>query len=111
MSTLFERITQLCKATGISIYKLEKDCEFSTNSIVKWCHSSPLLDRVIRVARYFDVSIDYLVGNTNNPKSHKGNDMKEIDPAFLEAFERFYGATNDFKKFLETEMQKSELKK
>ena len=31
----------------------------------------PTLPIVIKLADYFDVSIDYLVGRTDNPNSHK----------------------------------------
>ena len=31
----------------------------------------PTLPIIIKLADYFDVSLDYLVGRTNNPNSHK----------------------------------------
>ena len=33
--------------------------------------SKPNVSLLISIAEYFDVSIDYLVGRTNNPNSHK----------------------------------------
>lgn len=33
--------------------------------------SNPNVSLLISIAEYFDVSIDYLVGRTNNPNSHK----------------------------------------
>lgn len=33
--------------------------------------AQPTLPVLLRLANYFDVSLDYLVGRTNNPNSHK----------------------------------------
>ena len=38
----------------------------STSSISKWKHTvSPTIDKIARIANYFNVSIDYLVGASN----------------------------------------------
>ena len=31
----------------------------------------PSYDKILQIAEYFDISIDYLVGRTNNPKINK----------------------------------------
>ena len=33
--------------------------------------SSPSVDKIYKIADYFDVSVDYLLGRTDNPDSHK----------------------------------------
>ena len=35
------------------------------------CNKQPSLLMVVALANYFDVSLDYLVGRTDNPDSHK----------------------------------------
>ena len=64
--SLYERIKELCHRRGITITKLEADLDFGHSSIKKWkSTSSPSIDKVIKVATYFDVSVDYLLGQTN----------------------------------------------
>ena len=60
--TLFERIKQLCSEKNISFYRLEKECGFGSQLIEKWKNSSPKVDSLIKVADFFDVSLDWLCG-------------------------------------------------
>lgn len=60
--SIYQRILQLCKEKGTTKTEVEKECGFSQNSLLKWEHSYPAVDRVIKVADYFGVSLDYLVG-------------------------------------------------
>lgn len=65
-SVLYQRIKQLCSRKGITIAKLESDLGFGNSSIKKWeKSSSPSVDKIVKVATYFDVSIDYLMGRTD----------------------------------------------
>ena len=65
-SILYKRITNLCADNGIPIAKLESDLGFSNALIKKWRKtSSPSIDKVIKIATYFSVSVDYLVGLSN----------------------------------------------
>lgn len=65
--SLYETIMQLCNLHGITKTKLERDCGFSQNSINKWTTQSPSMDKILKVANYFNVSVDYLVGKTDTP--------------------------------------------
>ena len=38
---------------------------------IEYGKTKPALDTVIKLANYFDVSTDYLLGRTDNPNSHK----------------------------------------
>ena len=65
-SVLYQRIKELCARKGITISKLELDLGFGNSSIKKWeKSSSPSIDKIVKVATYFDVSIDYLTGRTD----------------------------------------------
>lgn len=65
-SVLYQRIRELCSEKGISINKLEVDLRVGLSSIQKWkSTSSPSVDKIIKVATYFDVSVDYLLGRTD----------------------------------------------
>lgn len=73
LSLLFDRIQSLCETNNIKISELEIILGFSKNLIYKWKNSNPRCDKLEKVADYFDVSIDYLIGKTYNPLSHKDN--------------------------------------
>lgn len=65
-SILYHRIKELCSQKGITISKLESDLGFGNSSIKKWEKvSSPSVDKIVKVASYFDVSVDYLLGRTD----------------------------------------------
>ena len=67
MSTiLYDRIKELCSKNGITISKLESELDFGVSSIKKWEYSSsPSVDKVLKIATYFNVSVDYLLGRTD----------------------------------------------
>lgn len=64
-TSLYQRIKDLCSERGTTIKGLEKDLGFGESSIRKWEKvSSPSVDKIMKVAAYFNVSIDYLLGRT-----------------------------------------------
>lgn len=63
MSIIYQRIMDLCTERHINKTILERECGFSQNSINKWqSRSYPAADKLIKVADYFGVSVDYLLG-------------------------------------------------
>lgn len=56
--SLVENIKLLCETKGISIPKLEKSLGLSRGSIYNWDKNSPSVDKVQKIADYFDVSIN-----------------------------------------------------
>ncbi|MGM0256098.1 hypothetical protein IGK67_000776 [Enterococcus sp. AZ093] len=73
--TLYERVYELSKKQGISVFDLADRLDLSRNSIYSWKKSSPKAETLQKVADYFDVSVDYLLGRTDTP-SPVGNDHK-----------------------------------
>ncbi|KPU43006.1 helix-turn-helix domain protein [Oxobacter pfennigii] len=65
--SLVENIQQLCKKYNTTIPKLEKEMDFGKGAIYKWNTNSPSIDKLQKVADYFGVTIDYLLGRTKNP--------------------------------------------
>ena len=67
------RLKELRKARGISQLKLAMDLSINQNSISRYETGMREADytTLIRIADYFDVSIDYLLGRTNDPTFHR----------------------------------------
>ena len=64
-SVLYQRIVELCTERGITINKLENDLGMGNSVIRKWQQSTPSADKIAKVATYFNVSVDYLLGRTD----------------------------------------------
>ncbi|MBT0948726.1 helix-turn-helix domain-containing protein [Streptococcus lutetiensis] len=68
MFSTFERIKKLAKARGITLGALEEKLGLSRNSIYTIKNKKPSAERLQLIADYFNVSTDYLLGRTDNPK-------------------------------------------
>ena len=70
---IVENIKLKCKQKNVSINQMLKDCEITKSFIydLEKRNMSPSCDRITRIANYFGCSVDYLLGRTNNPDSHK----------------------------------------
>ena len=64
------RLKELRKSRGISQLKLAIDLNMNQNSISRYENGEREADyaTLILFADYFDVSVDYLLGRTDNPK-------------------------------------------
>ncbi|OFQ87786.1 MULTISPECIES: helix-turn-helix domain-containing protein [Streptococcus] len=70
----FEKIKELADKQGISLNMLEENLGFSRNTIYNMKKSTPNVERVSKIADYFNVSTDYLLGRTENPNIAKDGD-------------------------------------
>lgn len=73
---LVEKIKLLCKEKKITVAELERKTGISNGQIRKWDNSTPGIDKLNKVADYFDVSTDYLLGRTDKKKYY---DLTEKD--------------------------------
>ncbi|ECX6990192.1 XRE family transcriptional regulator [Listeria monocytogenes] len=62
--TLLDRIKELCKKRSISVKMLEENLNFPSNTVYQWKKRTPGIDKLQKVADYFNVSVDYLLGRT-----------------------------------------------
>lgn len=67
MSILYSKIRELANQKHISLAELERTLSFSNGIISTWKNGKPSIDKVEKVADYFGVSTDYLLGRTDNP--------------------------------------------
>ena len=81
-----ERVKAICKERKIAISKLEKDLGFSNGYISQLRKGSFPADRLMAIAEYLGLSVDYLAtgDNEKNPalKNENGLDVETIKEAF-----------------------------
>lgn len=75
--SLLEKIKLLASTHQMSLAELERRLDFSNGSLRKWGTSIPSGDKIEKVADYFNVSTDYLLGRTDNPSIAKDGDVPE----------------------------------
>ena len=68
MFSTFEKIKELCQKQGISLNQLETKLGFSANYIYSMKRGNPKVENLQKIADFFNVSLDYLLGRTDNPK-------------------------------------------
>ena len=76
--TAFERIKELAKKRGYSLTKLNDEAGLGTNSIYHWRTKTPSTASLKKVADVLGVSVDYLLGNTDEMHSNK-KDNEPVD--------------------------------
>lgn len=68
MFEAFERIKELAKKKGVNLQKVSEDLGFSTNYLYSLKNKkTPSAEHMSKIADYFHVSTDYLLGRTDNP--------------------------------------------
>lgn len=63
---LLSNIRELCKKNNTNVANLEKIMGIGAGTISRWSKASPSFDKVMSIAKYFNVSIDYLSGYSVN---------------------------------------------
>lgn len=80
---IVDRIKQLSYEKGLTIAELERILGFGNNIISKWDKSVPRSDKLEKLADYFNVSTDYLLGRSTlrMPMEKNLTDKEEKDVA------------------------------
>ncbi|MGC6569632.1 helix-turn-helix domain-containing protein [Streptococcus sp. VTCC 12886] len=65
---ILDKIKVLANEQALTLAELERKLDFSNGSLRKWETSTPSSDKIEKVADYFNVSTDYLLGRTDNPR-------------------------------------------
>lgn len=67
MFLTFERIKELANKQGLSINALEEKLGYSRNTLYSLKKQKASTERMQEIADYLNVSLDYLLGRTDNP--------------------------------------------
>lgn len=67
------RLKELRKKKGISQLRLAIELNTTQNTISRYetGEREPGIDELIKIADYFNVSVDYLIGHTENPSMNR----------------------------------------
>lgn len=58
-------IKNLCRTNEMTVGQLEKEIGLSQGLISKWMYTTPSLEKIVDIAKYFHVSLDDVVGYDN----------------------------------------------
>lgn len=66
---LLDSINYLCELNLTNYSQLEKELGFGNGTIRKWSVSSPGVDKLLKLANYFGVSVDYILKGVEEDSS------------------------------------------
>ncbi|WP_307984523.1 helix-turn-helix transcriptional regulator [uncultured Lactococcus sp.] len=62
--SFYERLKSLAKENNKSFNQIEEDLGYGKNTLYNYKIQNPTQERLLELANYFNVSTDYLLGNT-----------------------------------------------
>ncbi len=89
METFRDNLRDLINETGLSLRQLEKESGVSAMQYSRYLRNSiPTINVVLRIAQYFNCSIDYIFGLDNSKNSYHyktyNYDISKFLPRYLE---------------------------
>ena len=82
MSELIQRLKDTATERGVTFNRIERECGLGNGTIKRWGEQSPRLDRLVVVAQFLEVSLDYLVFGTlrteSAPNGELSSDLEDV---------------------------------
>lgn len=106
---IYQTIKELAAAKGESIAELERSLDFSNGSLYKWTKTSPSMEKVIKVAKHFGVTTDYLLGikkDDKDPISYFRIDTNGLDDSEIDDIKQ---QLSDYTDFLKQQLKRRHL--
>lgn len=66
--SLVKNIQNLCNSKNTTLIGLEREIGLGRGTIRNWDNHAPSIDKLQKVANFFNVSVDFLLGNENLTK-------------------------------------------
>ena len=76
--TTFETIQKLAESRKISVKELSRKLGFGESTIYRWKKQEPKAIDLEKVADYFDVSVDYLLGRNDKLQNEEPSMAKQV---------------------------------
>lgn len=84
----FEQYKSLCLSIGKKPNTVAKELGIASSSITQWKHgSTPRAQLLQKIADYFDVSVSYLIGDSDQkekPATPEGDELSDEDIEIIE---------------------------
>lgn len=80
----FEKVKELSKKRGLSLNQLEEKLGYSRNTLYSLKRQNVSTKRLQEIADYLEVSVDYLLGNTETPTIASNNQSDQTAPLNVE---------------------------
>lgn len=65
---MYNKIKILCKEKGTSVHAMEKELGFGGGTISRWKNSNPGIEKILKIANYLNVSVEFLTDFKANEK-------------------------------------------
>lgn len=75
---IVDRIRELCQKQDITLTELERNAGIGRSTIRNWATSSPNSDKLQKVADYFHVTTDYLLGREDKALTLSDKNKRDI---------------------------------
>lgn len=79
MSDLVNRIEKRIKEKGTNFKRVEQELGLGNGTIKRWSTQSPRLDKLVPVAEYLQVSLDYLVFGSSVSETSTNGDRPDLE--------------------------------
>jgi len=90
--TIFERTKNIANMRKLSLAELERKAGLGTKSIYAWQRNNPTVDNLQKVADVLNVSVDYLLGNTDDMHSVHQSTEETAEELLKSSIMAFQGA-------------------
>ncbi|MTD38013.1 helix-turn-helix domain-containing protein [Erwinia sp. CPCC 100877] len=111
--SLIDRIKELADSKKVTFAEIERKTGISNGQIRRWDSSSPKIENVQKVADYFDVSTDYLLGRTSVPAMESAESLSSqlmfrinTDGLSEDEIDELKDEVNRFLRFRESEIKR-----
>jgi len=84
--TTLDRIKKISKQRGFSLTKVNDMANLGTNTIYSWKHKEPGINNLKAVANVLHVSVDYLLGKTDDPDVNTKSKKVDIKDAMQDDY-------------------------
>ena len=84
MFPTYEKIKELAKKQGLSINALEEKLGYSRNTLYSLKKQKASTERMQEIADYFNVSLDYLLGRTDNPAIARDDEFAQVNGQIID---------------------------
>lgn len=95
MFPTFEKVRELARKNGLSLNQVEEKLGYSKNTLYSLKRQKVSSERLQEIADYFNVSTDYLLGRTDNPRIASDASIIDTDPIEEQTLVMFRKETED----------------